>query len=322
MFCFGGLEDKGGQRMRLNQLEYFLKVVECGSITKAAQELYLTQPSLTKAISSLEAEYNMKLFNRTSKGLSLTLEGRDFLEYAKNVIESSRALEKTFGKKDNPLVQRLAIASQQFDFIYDVLLLLYQENNGPLLQIDLKENDRGEIVEMVEECKADIGILVLSEKDSKIFKSEIQSKNLEMHVLDHSSVYICMGKKSKLYDRQSIEVKEAEKYLHVVLDTEQTFRREILYKADCLDGYGHEHLIFCNTIGVCKKFLEETEALLMAHKWVLGVFQGTEIHCVPLYMDGQPYPEVNHLVWIKRANEPFHPLEERFMELLEAHFSD
>ena len=72
MFCFGGLEDKGGQRMRLNQLEYFLKVVECGSITKAAQELYLTQPSLTKAISSLEAEYNMKLFNRTSKGLSLT----------------------------------------------------------------------------------------------------------------------------------------------------------------------------------------------------------------------------------------------------------
>ena len=54
--------------MRLNQLEYFIKVVECGSITKAAQELYLSQPSLTKAVSGLEAEYDVKLFDRTAKG--------------------------------------------------------------------------------------------------------------------------------------------------------------------------------------------------------------------------------------------------------------
>lgn len=247
--------------MRLNQLEYFLKIVECGSLTRAAQELYLSQPSLTKAISGLEAEYDMKLFNRTSKGLSLTPEGRDFLEYAKSVVESSKALENTFGKKSNPLIQRLAIASQQFDFIYNILLLLYQENSDQLLQIDLKENDRGEIIDMVEECKADIGILVLSEKDSKLFRSEIQSKNLEMHLLDRSSVYVCMGEKSRFYDSEYVEATEAEQCLHVVLDTEQTFRRELRYKSGQLDGYGYEHVIFCNTIGVCKKFLEETEAL-------------------------------------------------------------
>ena len=307
--------------MRLNQLEYFLKIVECGSLTRAAQELYLSQPSLTKAISGLEAEYDMKLFNRTSKGLSLTPEGRDFLEYAKSVVESSKALENTFGKKSNPLIQRLAIASQQLDFIYNILLLLYQENSDQLLQIDLKENDRGEIIDMVEECKADIGILVLSEKDSKLFRSEIQSKNLEMHLLDRSSVYVCMGEKSRFYDSEYVEATEAEQCLHVVLDTEQTFRRELRYKSGQLDGYGYEHVIFCNTIGVCKKLLEETEALLIAHKWVLGVFEGTQIRYVPMFLDGEPYPEVNHLVWIKRANETFHPLENRFMELLEEHFS-
>ena len=57
--------------MRLVQLEYFIKIAECGSITKAAQELYVSQPSLTKAIASLEAEYDIKLLERTSKGVRI-----------------------------------------------------------------------------------------------------------------------------------------------------------------------------------------------------------------------------------------------------------
>lgn len=307
--------------MRLNQLEYFLKVVECGSVTKAAQELYLSQPSLTKAIASLEAEYDLKLFSRTSKGLSLTPEGRDFLEYTKSIVESTQALDRTFGtRQKNFPIQRLAVASQQFDFIYDILLLLYKENSEQLLQIDLKENDRGEIVEMVEECKADIGVLVLSEEDSKSFQSELKSKDLEMYTLDRSSVYVSMGEKSSLYNRKEVGVEEAGKYLHVSLDTDQAMRREMRYKKNWSDGINHEHVIFCNTMGVCRKFLEETEALLLTPKWVLGMFEGTRIRSVPLTKEGKPYPSVNRLIWIKRANETFRPLEERFMELLKDHF--
>lgn len=306
--------------MRLNQLEYFIKVVECGSITKAAQELYLSQPSLTKAISSLEAEYDLKLFDRTAKGLSLTPKGRDFLEYAKGVMDSSQALNKTFGQKDPSFIHRVAIASQQFDFIYDILLLLYQENTNERLQIDLKENDRGEIVKMVEERRADIGILVVTERDSKLFKSEVQGKNLEVHTLDQSSTYVSMGKKSALYDHEAINVEEAERYLHVALDAEQTLRRELRYKNELKEGLNREHLIFCNTMGVCRKFLEETEALLLSPKWVLGFFEDTEIRSVPLRMNKMPYPQTSYLVWIKRAKESFHPLEERFMELLNEHF--
>ena len=306
--------------MRLNQLKYFIKVVECGSITKAAQELYLSQPSLTKAISSLETEYDLKLFSRTARGLNLTPEGRDFLEYAKGVIDSTQALENTFGKQNNLSIQRLAVASQQFDFIYDILLMLYKENREKLLQIDLKENDRGEIVEMVAECKADIGILVVSEKDSRNFRSELQSRNLEMYTLDYSSVYVNMGKKSCLYDREAVDVEEAEKYLHLSLDTDQSMRRELRYRKDRGDGINHEHMVFCNTVGICRRFLEETEALLLTPKWVLGFFEGTQIRSVPLMMDGKNYPLVNRLIWIKRANEVFRPLEERFMELLKNRF--
>ena len=198
--------------------------------------------------------------------------------------------------------------------------MLYRENKEQFLQIDLKENDRGEILRMVEERRADIGLLVVTKRDSRLFKSEVQGKHLELHVLDRSYVYVSMGKKSSLYHHDMVDVEEAEKYLHVVLDTEQSLRRELRYKNEVNEGMNHEHLVFCNTVGMCRKFLEETEALLMSPKWVLGFFEDTQIRSVPLSINGERYPEVSQLVWIKRANEEFHPMEKRFMELLTAQF--
>lgn len=115
-------------------------------------------------------------------------------------------------------------------------------------------------------------------------------------------------KKARLYDCKEADVEEASGYLHEALDTDQTMRRELRYKKGWGDGFNHEHLIFCNTIGVCRKFLEETEALLLTPRWVLGLFEGTQIRSAPLMMDGKRYPTVNSLVWIKRANEMFRPI--------------
>lgn len=305
--------------MRLNQLEYFLKVVECGSITKAAQELYLSQPSLTKAIASLEAEYNIKLFSRKVKGISLTAEGREFLEHARNIMENCQAMEKNFGKGQSMQFQRLAIASQQFDFLYDMMMEAYKKTEGQMFQIDLKETDRGDVVELVEQCKADIGLLVITEDDSKVFKSVLQSRNLEMHILDCSVTYVNMGEKCALYDREHVDVKECEEYLQMMLDMELSTRRELVYR-ESYHGYDNRHMVFCNTIGMCRKFLEETDMIVLTPKWVTGFFEGSNIRSVPYYQNGSAYAPKSRLVWIKRINEELHPLEKQFLEMLKERF--
>ena len=159
--------------MRLVQLEYFIKIAECGSITKAAQELYVSQPSLTKAIASLEAEYDIKLLERTSKGVRMTPRGSEFLEYAKDVIDSSRKLEDTFGKKDFVPIQRLCIASQQFDFLYDLLEEVCREHKM-MINVMMAEVDRGTVLKRVKGRTADIGILILTDSDKKEFEQEIK----------------------------------------------------------------------------------------------------------------------------------------------------
>ena len=71
--------------MTLQQLKYIIGVSEIGSFNKAADQLYVSQPSLTSAIKDVEKEFNIILFNRSSKGISLTNEGKEFLQYARQI---------------------------------------------------------------------------------------------------------------------------------------------------------------------------------------------------------------------------------------------
>lgn len=89
-------------KMQLKELEYLLKTVECGSITKAAEQMFISQPTLTKNIQSLENEYNIKIFQRVASGVELTEQGKDFVYYAREVVAAKRIAEQQlFGGNAN-----------------------------------------------------------------------------------------------------------------------------------------------------------------------------------------------------------------------------
>ena len=75
--------------MTLQQLKYFIEIVNCGSINKAAESLFISQPSLSNAVKDLEAEVGVELFTRTPKGITLTMDGVEFLGYARQVVEQA-----------------------------------------------------------------------------------------------------------------------------------------------------------------------------------------------------------------------------------------
>ena len=83
--------------MTLQQLKYVVTVAEKGTLSDAAKELFISQPALTKAIRELEDEMNISIFNRTNKGVIVSLEGDRFLGYARQVAERSE--ERRVGKE-------------------------------------------------------------------------------------------------------------------------------------------------------------------------------------------------------------------------------
>ena len=101
--------------MTLQQLNYIITISEIGSINRAAEKLYVSQPSLTSAIKELEKELGIVLFNRTARGVTLTAEGVDFLPYARQVYGDYLNLLEKYGKVGERK-QRFGVSCQHYSF--------------------------------------------------------------------------------------------------------------------------------------------------------------------------------------------------------------
>ncbi len=89
-----------GGSMTLQQLKYMIVVAERGSITEAAKELYISQPSLSGAIKEVEKEAGITIFSRCRAGVALTKEGMEFLGYARQVVQQMELLESKYVDKN------------------------------------------------------------------------------------------------------------------------------------------------------------------------------------------------------------------------------
>ena len=79
--------------MNLLHLKYAVEVEKTGSINKAAENLYMNQPNLSRAIKELENSIGITIFERSARGMSITAEGEEFLRYAKKIISQVDEIE-------------------------------------------------------------------------------------------------------------------------------------------------------------------------------------------------------------------------------------
>lgn len=307
--------------MQIKQLEYFVKTVECGSITQAAQQLYVSQPSLTKAILSLEQEYGEKFLVRKARGVELTPQGKNFMRYAKGVLTAAQALETNFSGAQKQDGVHLSVAAQQLDFTYEILAKVLAVNSDRQYHYSLMETNRNDVVRLVLEGAADLGMFVRSEVDAKSFLWHTEAKRLDQHVVDTSSVYICVGPLSKYYNRDAVTFGETECCRQIVLDMEEQASQE-LYFDQSSNHYNTKQITFCNTVSACEYFLLHTDAIAYCSRWTIRCFQNPEIRAIRVMArDAAEVIPYNELVWLKRAGEPLSPAEGLFLSLLYRQFS-
>ncbi|MGF7142746.1 DNA-binding transcriptional LysR family regulator [Anaerotaenia torta] len=197
--------------MTLQQLKYAVTVADKGTISEAAKELFISQPSLTSAIRELENEMQITIFNRTKKGTTVSNAGDEFLAYARQVLEQANLLEERFlnGKKQSP---RFSVSAQHYSFAVNAFVDVIREFGGSQYDFTLRETQTYEIIEDVSRLKSEVGILYTSSKNEEIIQKLIKQNGLEFEELFVAKPHVFISSKHPLADRERITLEELEKY--------------------------------------------------------------------------------------------------------------
>lgn len=197
--------------MTLQQLKYVLMVAETGTITEAANNLYISQPSLTNAIHELEKEMNIVIFNRTNKGITLSKEGEDFLGYARQVLEQAAILEDKY-KGSNGGKKQFCISTQHYSFAVNAFVDLIKKYGQDEYDFSIRETQTYEIIEDVAHMRSEIGIIFLNDFNEVVINKILKSHDLEFHQLFVAKPHVFISRKHPLAKTTVITNEELEEY--------------------------------------------------------------------------------------------------------------
>jgi DNA-binding transcriptional LysR family regulator len=197
--------------MTLQQLKYFIEVVNCGSINKAAENLFIAQPSLSNAVKDLENEIGAEFFTRTPKGVTLTTDGVEFLGYARQVIEQASVLEQRYLSK-KPSRRMCSISTQHYAFAVNAFVNMVKKTKADEYEFTLKETRTHEIIEDVKTLRSELGILYLNPFNRKVLERLFRENGLTFRPLFTAKPHIFVSASNPLAKREYVALEDLEDY--------------------------------------------------------------------------------------------------------------
>ena len=200
--------------MTLQQLKYVDAVADCGSISEAARQVFVSQPTLTEAIRMLEEELRMAIFTRSSRGMSITREGEEFLASARQILDdASRITEKYTGKA----VRRpqFAVSCQHYAFAVEAFMEVVKANDADAYDFTLRETVTSEIIDDVVRHRSEIGILYLSRRNERAIMKILRKEELQFEELFAARPHVFLGKRHPLAKKKFIRPAELDAYPYI-----------------------------------------------------------------------------------------------------------
>lgn len=199
--------------MTLQQLLYALTIAKEGSMNKASDKLFISQPTLTASIQALEDELNIVLFNRTNKGIQVTEQGREFLANARSIYTQYEALEEKYGPKGN-IKRNFGVSCQHYSFATKAFVNTVKKYGYDSLNYSfaIRETKTREVISDVTEGRSEVGVLYLSNYNKKYIQKLLDKNNLEFHFLTNCVAQVYLYKYHPLAKEKSITLKQLQDY--------------------------------------------------------------------------------------------------------------
>jgi DNA-binding transcriptional LysR family regulator len=185
----------------LQQLYYFIEVAAEGSITAAAEILFVAQPTMSAAMKDLEAKAGRSLLLRSARGVSLTTDGAEFLGYARQVVEQVALLEQRYLGRP-PLRRLLGVSTQHYSFAVDAFVQMVKGTEASEYEFSLRETRTWDIIEDVRTLRSELGILYRNDFNRNVIDKLLRDSGLTFRPLFLAEPHIFISRNNPLASQE------------------------------------------------------------------------------------------------------------------------
>ena len=268
--------------MTLQQLTYLVTVADCGSISDAAEKLFISQPSLSAAIRNLEKEMNINAFSRSKKGVVPTREGEELISLARGLLEHSDLIKNHFGVgiRRSPA---FSVSSLHYTFAINAFARLVEQYDSDRYSMRFSETQTWKIIEEVSNGKSEIGILFLSDHNNNVLNNVFAKENLEFEELFVSEPHAIISTNNPLASKKKIKPEELMPYPYLVF--EQLDKNSFSYSEQFLSMVNYPKNIFISDRAGMYELIVDINAFTVGDSMIHEEIAGKTIVTRPLDID-------------------------------------
>lgn len=299
--------------MTLQQLRYLIAISECGSISSAAHDLFVSQSCLSIAIKDLEREMGITIFSRSNRGIALTAEGEEFLTFARQVVDQADLMEQRYSRAGQAAAQRLAVSSQHYTFCVEAFIQFIDEygkqgETSDAYDFILRETRTSEIIEDVRDFRSDVGILYLSKANRRVLEKAFEDASLTFTSLFRARPHVFLGEDHPLASKSVLTPDDLAEYPRYSFEQGTS---SFYYSEEPLSELPHKKRISVSDRGTLSNLLAHHNGYTLS-TGVLSSEMHTGIAAVPLKTD-----ELMDVGYIVHAERPLSALAQRYIETLQ-----
>ena len=296
--------------MTLQQLTDVIAIAEAGSFNRAAERLYIAQPSLTGAIKELEKELGIRLFNRGGKGATLTADGEAFLPYARSVIAQYEALLDAFGHGARRR-QKFAVSTQHYSFAVKAFVELTRAYDLAEYEFAIRETRTRQVIEDVGALRSEIGILYLSDYNQKALLKLFNETGVEFHHLIDCSAYVYLWRGHPLSGREFLTLEDLAPYPCMAF--EQGENSTFYMAEEILSENVYPRMIKCSDRATMLNLMVGVKGYTLCSGIICEELNGDDYAAIPYKADGDNPNSTMQIGYIAKKNALLSGVAEQYV---------
>ena len=296
--------------MTLQQIRYVISIAETGSLGRAAEALYVSQPSLSSAVKELEKELGFPLFYRTSKGVVLTAEGLRFLPYARQVEAQYLNLMEAFGKMEKRRTS-FAVSTQHYSFAVKAFVEVTQQADVAEYELAIRETRTREVIRDVGSLRSEIGVIYLNGSNRKPLMKLLDQEGLEFHHLTDCDAYVYLWKGHPLADRVSISLEDLRPYPCLAFEQGDA---PFYFAEELMSTEKYSRLIYCCDRATVLNLMVGLKGYTLCSGIICEELSGVDYIAVPLSAENAAQDGPMEIGYIDRKNNIHTELGLRYIE--------